>query len=151
MFILEIVSYIVFYVTLRWIIILLICVPAFIIKAVKFVLKKINDTIQGKTSKRATKSIMNTSEENDVYREKVRQVSKQEEKMYTVVRRIDESVDRLEKTLLGDINNEDEDNLEEDLHNLRSDEFDETIKKMTDSLNRKFATIERLLGNAGYD
>merc|ERR1712130_100588 len=118
-------------------------VPALAVKFAKWMVRKFVDTLSGKSSERTTKSIMNTSEENDDYRAKVRQVSKAEEKLDAVVRRIDQSVNRLENTLLGDFINDDIDDLdddamEQDIHVLRSDEFDAQIKKIKKDLDRKF-------------
>lgn len=146
MFIMEIVSYIVFLITLRWVILLIICIPAFIVKLIKWIIKKSAQIITGKSSERATKSIMNTSEENDDYRSKVRVVSKQEEKMEAVVRRIDASVNNLKKQLIPE-----EDELDADVHNLRSDEFEAEIRKMREDINKKFSTIEKLLRSSGWD
>ena len=137
MYILEIVSYLVFWMTLRWVLLLVLFMPAFIIKIIKWILKKFTDTLSGKSSDRATKSIMNTSEENDDYRNKVRQVSKQEESM-DVVKRIDISVDRLETLLVMKMMKK---MIIEEVHHLRSYEFDEEIKKMKKELNEKFDKI----------
>merc|ERR1712173_137813 len=125
-------------------------IPAFIVKVIKWIIKKFTQTLTGKSSERATKSIMNTSEENDDYRAKVRQVSKSEEKLDSVVRRIDKSVKHLENTLLGDFIDEgdEDDDMDEDLHNLRSDEFEEQIKKMKKELDAKFNKIENMLNNS---
>eukprot|EP00486_Rosalina_sp_Unknown_P016651 CAMPEP_0201597008 /NCGR_PEP_ID=MMETSP0190_2-20130828/193586_1 /ASSEMBLY_ACC=CAM_ASM_000263 /TAXON_ID=37353 /ORGANISM="Rosalina sp." /LENGTH=217 /DNA_ID=CAMNT_0048057715 /DNA_START=1263 /DNA_END=1916 /DNA_ORIENTATION=+ len=150
MYILEIVSYLVFWMTLRWVLLLALFLPAFIVKVIKWAIKKFAQTLSRGSSERATKSIMNTSEENDDYRAKVRQVSKQEENMDAVVKRIDISVDRLEKTLIGNENDED-DGLLEEIHHLRSDEFDEEIKKMKKELNEKFDKIQKLLNSSGFD
>merc|ERR1712176_1020807 len=125
-------------------------VPALVIKFVNWVIRKFfNGLFSGNSSERATKSIMNTSEENDDYRSKVRQVSKSEEKLDAVVRRIDKSVKHLENTLLGDFIEEDDgdDEMDEDLHNLRSDEFEDQIKKMKKELDVKFNKIENMLNN----
>merc|ERR1712048_47213 len=137
MFILEIVSYGVFWLSLRWIVMIVLLVPALAVKFAKWIVRKLVDTLSGNSSERATKSIMNTSEENDDYRGKVRQVSKSEEKLDAVVRRIDKSVKHLENTLLADFIDEEEDDMEEDLHVLRSDEFDHQIRKMKKELDLK--------------
>eukprot|EP00485_Elphidium_margaritaceum_P010787 CAMPEP_0202689798 /NCGR_PEP_ID=MMETSP1385-20130828/4982_1 /ASSEMBLY_ACC=CAM_ASM_000861 /TAXON_ID=933848 /ORGANISM="Elphidium margaritaceum" /LENGTH=1408 /DNA_ID=CAMNT_0049344987 /DNA_START=72 /DNA_END=4298 /DNA_ORIENTATION=+ len=148
LFILEIVSYVVFKYTLRWLFILLIFIPAFIVKLAKFILRKFTETVTGKSSDRATKSIMKASEENDDYRNKVRGVSKQEERMDAVVRRIDTSVSTLKKTLLGD--DEDQD-MDVDAEPLRSDEFDREVKKMKQDILQKFNEINRLLSSQGWE
>jgi len=150
MFILEIVSYGVFWLTLRWIVMIVLLVPALAVKFAKWMVRKFVDTLSGNSSERATKSIMNTSEENDDYRSKVRQVSKSEEKLDAVVRRIDKSVKHLENTLLGDFIDEgdEDDDMDEDLHNLRSDEFEDQIKKMKKELDVKFNKIENMLNNS---
>merc|ERR1712087_843916 len=108
--------------------------------------------VKAKTStSRASKSIMNTSEDNDDYRLKVRQVSKSEEKQDAVIRRIDTSVDRLKETLLGDWN-DDENNTaaEEEAKQRRHEHFEQHIKKMENDLAKKFAKIESLLRSQGY-
>eukprot|EP01084_Bolivina_argentea_P006952 13123_1 len=92
-FVLEIVSFLVFFITLWWIIILIIFIPACIVKIIKFVIKIFTSKLsvfkccsKDKTkNNKKTKSIMNTSEQNDDYRAKVRQVSKSEEKLDAVV------------------------------------------------------------------
>ena len=152
MFILEIVSYWVFCVTLRWVLMLILFIPACCQMIFKWIKKRVGSAVSGgKTDQRKTKSRMNMSEENDDYRSKVRQVSKQEEKMDAVVRRIDASVDRLEKTLLGDLIDDDEFEDEIPDHNLRSDEFKIAVDKMKSEIDKKISIIERLLKDAQYE
>merc|ERR1712129_584704 len=153
MYILEIVSYGVFWWTLRWGMMIALCIPAGIVKVVipsmKWVVGKVVGLLSGdKSSDRASKSIMNTSEENDDYRLKVRQVSKSEEKQEEKIRRIDTSVDRLKETLLGEWDNDE--NFEEEMEERRQERFEEQIQKMETDLAKKFAKIESLLRSQGY-
>lgn len=146
MFILEIVSYMVFYLTLRWMALLLLFIPANIVKILKWMFKKFFETVGVVDTK--SDSQLNFSEENDDYRAKVRLVSKQEEKMVNIVRRIDVNVKRLEDRLVGSML-EDEDVKEED-HILRSDEFNEEVVEMKKELMARFDSIEKLLTSGGF-
>jgi len=153
MYILEIVSYGVFWWAMRWVMMIVLMIPAGIVKVVipsmKWVVSKVVGLLSGdKASDRASKSIMNTSEENDDYRLKVRQVSKSEEKQEEKIRRIDTSVDRLKETLLGEWDNDD--NFEQEMEERRQERFEEQIQKMETDLAKKFAKIESLLRSQGY-
>lgn len=150
-YMLEIVSFAVFkYLLVRYIFLFLCFLPKFLTDVVRPVIEmlvlKAASLVLGDLDTKS-KSIMNTSEDNDDFRLKVRQVSQSEEKQETIVRRIDTSVTRLKRTLMGDwMKQEGDELLEEERQKKRKDAFEDQIEKMEAELHRKFAAIEQLLG-----
>jgi len=152
MFVFELVSYLVFQIFVWPILLIIFLVPAVFVQiAVGF--KKLIQKTQDDDTKSFHGRRMHRSEPNDSYREKVRQVSEQEEKMPQIVKRIDYNVTRLERVIKGYDEHNTNTNINLDApgnappvdDTVRADEIDKKVEKIRKEMHARFDEFKKSL------
>jgi hypothetical protein len=142
LFMLEVISYIVFMMFVWWLLVIVLWVPANISKLSTY-LSTVASLGVDSSEDKVRRSAMFRTETNDVYRAKVREASKEEEDQEQVVKRIDRSVDKLQKTLLSKPKVRDDELAGPS--ELDQDEFETAVLNMRREINNRFAEIKNLL------
>jgi len=158
MFVFEIVSFWVFKIIVWPLLLIIFFVPALFLHIVKLFMKMMQKSRSNERKPYSATRIYR-SEFNNSYREKVRLVSVQEEKMPQIVKRIDHNVTRLERIIKSYDETTQTNNMNSNSHgansaptgdqSVRADEIDKKLEKIRKDMFTRFDEFKKSLKALG--